>query len=70
MCNVVGCDQKGIYYDEMDNKLCEDCKMQEMREQYTSEEDYELIKVSNKATALAALEGKKEIKCKLNFRGQ
>ena len=49
MCDIVGCDQEPEYYDDQDNKMCEDCVNREMSESGTRYEDYELIKSVSEA---------------------
>ena len=43
MCDVIGCDQSPEFFDEMDNKLCQDCVDREIQEEGHSPEEYEGI---------------------------
>ncbi len=43
MCDIQGCDEKPMYYDTVENKLCESCKILDIQECVGMEEDYELI---------------------------
>lgn len=49
MCDIVGCDQRPEYYDDMDNKLCSDCMERELEEESTDRDSYQLISVVEQA---------------------
>ena len=49
ICDVVGCDEKAVFYTEVDNVLCEDCMEKDMVEKGNLPEDYETIESVNTA---------------------
>jgi len=45
MCDYIGCDNEPIYYDSMEDLVCEDCKQREIYEyKDATEDEFELIK--------------------------
>ena len=44
VCECESCEEEAVYYDHMDNKVCEDHMMQDLSEDdQLSPEDFELI---------------------------